>query len=58
MTEPANPEHSNHIAPRAPLFRSALKVVTPAHISGRRRLAESSSGTSASAWAGATMYSA
>ena len=38
---------------RAPLLRSALKVVTPAHISGAASTSVSSSGISASALAGA-----
>ena len=43
---------------RAPLWRSALKVVIPAHSSGPASTAESSSGIRARAWTGATMYSA
>ena len=43
---------------RAPLLRSELKVVTPAHISGPASTAESPSGISANAPAGAIMYSA
>ena len=43
---------------RAPLFRSALKVVMPAHISGPASMAESPSGIDASAVAGTITYSA
>jgi hypothetical protein len=42
----------------APLLRSALNVVTPAHISGAASTAESSAGMAAKASAGTTMASA
>src|SRR5438876_11915210 len=55
---PPNPSTATVSPPLAPLFRSALKVVTPAHINGAPSTEESSLGTSANASVGATMYSA
>src|SRR5439155_8828111 len=43
---------------RAPLLRNALNVVIPAHINGAPSTELKSCGTDASAFAGATMYSA
>ena len=58
MAEPADAQHGDRVAGRAPLLRRALKVVMPAHISGAASTAESPSGISAKAVAGAIMYSA
>jgi len=58
MAEPAEAEHGNDLPGRAPLLRSALNVVMPAHISGAASTEDRSSGTRARAVAGAIMYSA
>jgi hypothetical protein len=42
---------------RAPMWRSALKVVTPAHMRGATSVSASPSGTGAAATSGATTYS-
>jgi hypothetical protein len=58
VAEPAKAEDGDNIPrPRAAL-RKALKVVRPAHISGAASAGGRSAGMSATALAGAIMYSA
>jgi hypothetical protein len=55
MAKPANSSTATVSPGRAPLWRRALKVVTPAHISGAASTADSPSGNDVSPAAGAIM---
>ena len=54
---PPSPSTATTSPGRAPLLRRALNVVRPAHISGAASAAGRSAGISATALAGASMYS-
>ena len=57
MAKSADTPHGNQIARTAPLWRSELNVVIPAHRSGAASAGSSSSGMRAAASMGATIYS-
>jgi hypothetical protein len=54
---PPKPSTATTSPGRAPEFRKALNVVSPAHISGAAALGDNSSGNRATALTGAIMYS-
>jgi hypothetical protein len=57
VAEPPDPWTTTRSLGSAPLWRSELNVVTPAHISGAASAGSSDSGMRATATAGASMYS-